>query len=84
MHLGYHVDLQEAQENLDRVMSAMGLRELRRVDEPNLRRVYYDIDDVTVDVRPEFLHKKMVDLHQHPQGCRLEFKLIATKSMPQP
>ncbi len=83
MHLGDEADLQEAQDNLDREMSRMGFTKMTELNEPRVRHVYYDLHEVEMGVRPEYLNAKMIELNQRPERYRLECKLTASENMPQ-
>jgi hypothetical protein len=75
--------LLEAQEDLDGEMPKMGFTKLgtMRVP-PNICQAYYDIYDMSVGLRPDYLSGKINQLNQKPDQFHFEFKLIAEKKMP--
>ena len=77
MHLGDQTDLQEAQHDLDRKMSRMGFTKLKTLDEARVRHVYYDLHDMRMGLRPEYLNGKMLEMNRRPDRYMLECKLIA-------
>jgi hypothetical protein len=81
-HLNDQVILSEAQKELDDEMMKMGFMKVKALDAPNLRSVYYDVYDMRVGVRPQYLSDKIAQMNRRPDQCRLECKLIATKNMP--
>jgi hypothetical protein len=81
MHLGDQVDLQEAQDHLDHEMSTMGFTKLKELNEARVRHVYYELFDMRMGVRPEYLNGKILELNQRPDRYRLECKLIANRNM---
>lgn len=81
MHLGDQVDLQEAQDNLANEMTRMGFTKLRELNEARVRHVCYDLHDMRMGIRPEYLSDRTREMNQRPDRYRLECKLIANQSM---
>jgi hypothetical protein len=80
-HVGDQVDLQEAQDKLDNVMTRMGFTKLRELNEARVRHVYYDLHDMRMGVGPEYLSDRIREMNQRPDRHRSECKLIANQSM---
>lgn len=81
-HLNDQVVLSEALKELDDEMMKMGFTKVKALDAANLRSVYYDVYDMRVGVRPQYLSSKIDQLNRRPDQYKLEAKLIATKNMP--
>ena len=81
-HLNDQAILSEAQTELDDEMGKMGLTKIKALDAPSLRSIYYDLHDMRMGVRPQYLSAKIEQLNRRPDQYKLEAKLIAEKNMP--
>jgi hypothetical protein len=81
-HLNDQVVLSEAQSELDDEMLRMGFTKVKALDASKLRSVYYDVYDLRVGVRAQYLSAKIGQLNRRPDQYKLEAKLIAEKNMP--
>jgi hypothetical protein len=81
-HLNDQVILSEVQNELDDEMMKMGFSKVKALDAPGLRSIYYDVLDMRVGLRPQYLSAKIEQLNRRPDQYKLEAKLIAAKNMP--
>jgi hypothetical protein len=63
-------------------MSKMGFTKKKELNEARVRHVYYELYDMRMGVKTDYLNRKMIEMNQRPERYRLECKLIAEKNMP--